>query len=180
MYLYILWKALDQEMCIQSKCSEQADFPTYLSPCVCVPLCTRFTQTGYVVSVFTYDMQEGGKYAFHAIRLKLAFSKMSYCTFNVHDCQYCLEIVYIPLVGHDLWTLTFYRERCCTGCDGGTIHRTMTPGSLRHTWMTAGRCCLCTRRSWLRWSQRRKLAWWDCLDVCSHNCSFSKSLIYRY
>ncbi len=126
------------------------------------------------------DLQEGGKYAFHAFRLKLAFSKMSYCTFNVHDCQYCLEIVYIPLVGHDLWPLTFYRERCCTGCDGGTIHRTMTPGSLRHTWMTAGRCCLCTRRSWLRWSQRRKLAWWDCLDVCSHNCVFSKSLIYRY
>ncbi len=43
------------------------------------------------------DLQEGGKYAFHAIRLKLAFSKMSYCTFNVHDCQYCLEIVYISL-----------------------------------------------------------------------------------
>ncbi len=57
MYLYILWKALDQEMCIQSKCSEQADFATYLSPCVCVPLRTRFTQTGYVVSVFTYDMK---------------------------------------------------------------------------------------------------------------------------
>ncbi len=55
------------------------DFPTCLSTCICIPLCTWSAQTGYVISAFTYDMyggdcREGGTFNFSAIRLKLAFS----------------------------------------------------------------------------------------------------------
>lgn len=74
--------------------------------CVCILLRTLFVQTGYIISTFIYTMQtvgclvcvhicvqdawlwmtiyrEGGIYAYNAIRLKVAFYKMSYCTFNV-------------------------------------------------------------------------------------------------
>ncbi len=129
--------------------TECFDWLSYLpvNICICIPLLTRFAQTGYVISAFTYAMQtelerqaninnltflpgivvllltvllsfltgewhmmycsnvvsgilvcericvqeawlwmaicrEGGTFAFSAIRLKLAFSEISYCTFK--------------------------------------------------------------------------------------------------
>ncbi len=44
-------------------------------------ICMRMCVQG--AWLWTVTCREGGTFTFNAIRLKLAFSKMSYCTFNI-------------------------------------------------------------------------------------------------
>ncbi len=39
------------------------------------------------------DCREGWTFAFSAIRLKLAFSEISYCTFNVNFIKTCISCI---------------------------------------------------------------------------------------